>query len=107
MTSLGEHGLQVISLGNNEFYSLKVGSLETSSIQVDNHAQFSSYLNVRGGLSVGASANINGGLSVGGRIKASSVDFSGLPVYADETAAASLPSGYLYQTSTGEIRIKL
>ena len=68
MTSLGEHGLQVISLGNNEFYSLKVGSLETSSIQVDNHAQFSSYLNVRGGLSVGASANINEGLSVGGSL---------------------------------------
>jgi hypothetical protein len=29
-----------------------------------------------------------------------------LPTYADNTAAASLPSGQLYKTSTGEVRIK-
>lgn len=34
---------------------------------------------------------------------------SGLPVYADESAAqaAGLNTGQLYQTSTGEIRVKL
>jgi len=103
-----DDGFQVIQLGSsNQRSTLEIGALNTSSIQVDNHAQFNNYVDVKGGLSVGASAKVDGSLSVGGRIKASSVDFSGLPVYADEAAAASLPSGYLYQTSTGEIRIKL
>ena len=104
-----DNGLQLLSLGGDEFGTLEVGAFAASSLALDNHAQFSNYVDVKGGLSEGFSANINGGLNVGGKIKASSVDFSGLPVYADEAAvvAASLPSGYLYQTSTGEIRIKL
>jgi len=33
--------------------------------------------------------------------------FDDLAVYADETAAASLATGTLYRTTTGEVRIKL
>lgn len=38
-----------------------------------------------------------------------SVDFSGLPTYADDAAAGAggLAAGRLYKTATGEIRIKL
>lgn len=35
------------------------------------------------------------------------VNFTGLPTYADNTAAASLPNGTLYKTATGEVRIKV
>lgn len=33
--------------------------------------------------------------------------FDDLAVYADETAAAALPGGQLYRTTTGEVRVKL
>lgn len=44
-----------------------------------------------------------------GTIKATDINFTGLPVFADEAAATAggLSSGDLYRTSTGEIRIKL
>ncbi len=106
-----DDGFQVIQLGSsNQRSTLEIGALNTSSIQVDNHAQFNNYVDIKGGLSVGASAKVDGSLSVGGRIKASSVDFSGLPVYADDAAAdadSTLPSGYLYRvTGSRELRIK-
>jgi hypothetical protein len=48
-------------------------------------------------------------LEVDGKIRAVDVNFSGLPVFADENAAilGGIATGDLYQTSTGEIRIKL
>lgn len=62
----------------------------------------------------GATGNIGIGtnnpttkLEVAGKIKAVDVNFSGLPVFADNAAAASLTNGDLYQTPTGEIRIKI
>lgn len=38
---------------------------------------------------------------------AGDVNFSSLPVYADDAAAVSLATGVLYRTATGEVRIKL
>lgn len=48
-------------------------------------------------------------LQVNGKIKAVDVNFSGLPEHADEAAAvtAGLATGDMYQTATGELRIKL
>jgi len=48
-------------------------------------------------------------LEVNGTIKATDINFTGLPTYADEAAAITggLSTGDLYKTSTGEIRIKL
>lgn len=48
-------------------------------------------------------------LEVNGTIKATDINFTGLPTYADEAAATTggLSTGDLYKTSTGEIRIKL
>ena len=48
-------------------------------------------------------------LEVNGTIKATDINFTGLPEYADEAAATTggLSTGDLYKTSTGEIRIKL
>jgi len=48
---------------------LETGALKTSSIQVDNHAQFNNYLDVKGGLSVGSSVNIDGSLNTNGTIQ--------------------------------------
>ena len=99
----------MVELGTNELYGLDVGALKTASLQVDNHAQFNNYVDVKGGLSVGASAKIDGKLSIKGTIKATDINFTGLPTYADEAAATTggLSTGDLYKTSTGEIRIKL
>jgi hypothetical protein len=48
-------------------------------------------------------------LEVIGTIKATDINFTNLPIYADESAATTggLDSGDLYRTATGEIRIKL
>ncbi len=48
-------------------------------------------------------------LHVAGKIQAVDVNFSGLPIYADEAAAivGGIAFGDLYRTGTGEIRIKL
>lgn len=48
-------------------------------------------------------------LEVNGKIKAIDVNFSGLPIFADEAAALAggLATGDLYQTSLGAIRIKM
>ena len=64
VTSLNNNGLQVIELGQNILYGLEVGSLEASGLQVDNHAQFNNYVDVKGGLSVGRSARIEGNVAV-------------------------------------------
>ncbi len=52
---------------------------------------------------------INGKLVVTGKINAADVNFSGLPVAADDTAAAGLglATGDMYRTASGELRIKL
>ena len=59
-----DDGFQVIELGQNILYGLEVGSLEASGLQVDNHAQFNNYVDVKGGLSVGRSARIEGNVAV-------------------------------------------
>ena len=41
------------------------------------------------------------------RLSTAGVNMPGLPVFADEAAAASLATGDVYQTATGELRIKL
>ena len=48
-------------------------------------------------------------LEVIGTIKATDINFTGLPIFADEAAAilGGLQTGDCYQTSTGELRIKL
>jgi|GEM_PF-5694455 len=48
-------------------------------------------------------------LEVNGKIKATSVNFTGLPTYASDAAASTggLTSGDMYKTATGELRIKL
>lgn len=48
-------------------------------------------------------------LEVNGKIKATSINFTGLPTYANDAAAATggLTQGDMYKTSTGELRIKL
>jgi len=46
-------------------------------------------------------------LTVDGKIQAVDVNFSGLPVFADDASASSLSAGDMYQTATGELRIKL
>jgi hypothetical protein len=49
-------------------------------------------------------------LEVNGTIKATDINFTNLPVHADEAAAiaaGTLSTGDLYMTATGEIRIKL
>ena len=48
-------------------------------------------------------------LEVNGKIKATDINFTGLAIYPDDTAAGlgGLTSGDVYKTSTGELRIKL
>ena len=57
------------------------------------------------------SSNNRLNIDVGGvtklHINGTVLNMPGLPVFADETAAASLATGDLYQTATGELRIKL
>lgn len=70
----GSGGFQVVQLGTNELYGLDVGSLKTSSLQVDNHAQFNNYVDAKGGLSVGASSKFDGNVSLGSSLRDSSGD---------------------------------
>ena len=57
------------------------------------------------------SSNNRLNIDVGGvtklHINGTVLNMPGLPVFADEAAAASLATGDLYQTATGELRIKL
>ena len=48
-------------------------------------------------------------LEVNGTIKATDINFTGLPEFADDTAAGvgGLVAGDVYKTATGELRIKL
>ena len=48
-------------------------------------------------------------LQVNGTIKATAINFTGLPTYVDDAAAGTggLVSGDCYKTATGELRIKL
>jgi hypothetical protein len=46
-------------------------------------------------------------LDVDGRVLIQNLNLTTLPVFADDTAAASLNQGDVYRTSTGELRIKL
>ena len=52
-----DDGFQVIELGTNRLYGLEVGALETSSLEVDSPSLFNNNIDVKGGLSVGASTN--------------------------------------------------
>ena len=97
VSSSADDGLQVIELGNNSLYGLEVGSLDASSLQVDNHAQFNSYVGVKGGLSVGASTRIAGGLSVG-----STGTLTEMKVYGDALVTGNFETGgSISQTGTG------
>ena len=46
-------------------------------------------------------------LEVGGTITSTDLILTGLPVHADEAAAAALATDTVYMTATGELRIKL
>ncbi len=48
-------------------------------------------------------------LQVNGKIKATDINFTGLPTHADDAAAGTggLSEGDVYKTATGELRIKL
>ncbi len=46
-------------------------------------------------------------LDVAGNIKASTVNLTNVPEFADDTAASSLATGDVYKTSTGQLMIKL
>jgi len=56
------------------------------------------------GTLTGGTATITGNASVGG----AEVTLSGIPTYADDAAAGTggMTSGQVYQTATGELRIK-
>jgi len=69
---------------------------------------------------LGSSNNLQGNVGIGtmtptqklevaGKIKAASINFTGLPTYADDATAgiAGLTAGDCYKTSSGELRIKL
>jgi hypothetical protein len=49
---------------------------------------------------------LGGGTVTGATTFSGTVKISSLPVYSDNTAAASLPVGTLYRTATGEIKVK-
>ena len=49
----------------------------------------------------------SGNFTITGKLNAVNCNFSTLPTYADDTAAASLSAGDMYKTATGELRIKL
>ena len=81
---------------------------------------YSNYLNIGNviyGIDLGLpTANIGIGttnptekLEVSGKIKATSINFTGLPTHADDVAAGvgGLTAGDMYKTATGELRIKL
>ncbi|MCQ4138766.1 MULTISPECIES: hypothetical protein [unclassified Chryseobacterium] len=53
------------------------------------------------------SSNPQEKLQVLGKIKATNINFTGLPTFANDAAATSLSSGDMYKTATGELRIKL
>jgi len=84
----GSGGFQVVQLGSNELYGLDVGALKASSLQVDNHAQFNNLIDVKGGLSVGASAKFEGNVSLGSSLR-------------DATGDAGTAGQVLSSTSTG------
>lgn len=46
-------------------------------------------------------------LNVSGPAHISDLNLDGIPIYADDSAASSLSKGDVYQTATGELRIKL
>lgn len=58
------------------------------------------------GIGTTAATSIDEKLVVEGKIKATSINFSGVPVYNTELEAASLSTGDIYQTTNGELRIK-
>ena len=85
--------------GRLVFQTTPVGSLNTQTrMVIDN----------QGNVGIGEQ-NPDEKLVVNGKIKATDVNFSGLPVYADEAAATAggLATGDMYRTATGELRIKL
>lgn len=65
-------------------------------------------LDVTGNIGIGVVSPTDK-LEVNGKIRAVDVNFSGLPIFDNEAAAilGGIASGDLYQTTTGEIRIKL
>jgi len=70
-----------------------------------------SYNAAGSGTIIAGRVTANGQLFAGGTnlnvTDAGAIYFSGLPTYASEAAAASLSTGRVYKTSTGELRIKL
>lgn len=75
------------------------------------YASYLSIVDAKGnwGLGYGAGKVLTEKLEVNGKIKATSINFSGLPTYANDAAAATggLTRGDMYKTATGELRIKL
>ena len=51
--------------------------------------------------------SVNNSVSIGSGTKLVSNIFVNLPIFADEAAAVALPTGQMYKTATGEVRVKL
>ena len=93
VASLSDNGLQAIELGQNSLSNLEVGALEASGLQVDNHAQFNNYVDVKGGLSVGSSLKVDGDAGFNGVLTANSTT----------TLNAALVDGYGISGTNGQL----
>ena len=93
VASLSDNGLQAIELEQNSLSNLEVGALEASGLQVDNHAQFNNYVDVKGGLSVGSSLKVDGDAGFNGVLTANSTT----------TLNAALVDGYGISGTNGQL----
>lgn len=92
------NGSQGIGIGYNSLYG--AGTAANNNVNLIPKGT--------GGVGIGTTT-ASEKLEVVGTIKATDINFTGLPVFADEAAATTggLETGDLYRTATGEIRIKL
>jgi hypothetical protein len=94
---------KITGSGTTNHY-LQIAEIEAYNVGLESLATANSSLNVGVGTTTPSEK-----LEVVGTIKATDINFTGLPVFADEAAAITggLQTGDLYRTATGEIRIKL
>ncbi|MDA8956148.1 hypothetical protein N9H19_00825 [Flavobacteriales bacterium] len=92
---------------NNGYFSRSQLDIKLTDNSFDLHRTVMS-LRSNGNVGIGTTSPTEK-LEVNGTIKVTAINFTNLPVYADESAATTggLTTGDLYRTNTGEIRIKL